>query len=276
MKKFIIISSICTFIISLVVIGSIYIPRALLLMDINYINGFKMPGACYYERTVTIDDHLNNILIRRDNKYDTTSTLTKEEEEESIRIKRNWNVNKIGTETTHEEVKTMYILETCIYDFEGIETYPNIESIYFTETPIVRMDELIGTNNLRELSMTNTELNRISNVENIKDNNEPLNIFIQGDKMRYITQSSYDYISDPNNNVGIFLRDEFLETYATTEDGIDKFMEDSNLEIIADDSEKWKYKMGDGIKYWGDFLTRLALDAENDKRWMYLLDLDGF
>lgn len=151
---------------------------------------------------------------------------------------------------TDENIMQLMLTDTCITDFEGINTYPNLENINISESNLNSMDGLSAMKNLCELNLTNIQLNRLSNIENIKGNTEPLVITYMGTNLRYITQSSYDYISDPKNNVKIVLYDQFSGVYATTDDGMEEFMAKSNLEIVDDEWENWDRFLGDGNYYW--------------------------
>ncbi|WOO86756.1 leucine-rich repeat domain-containing protein [Mollicutes bacterium LVI A0039] len=112
-----------------------------------------------------------------------------------------------------ENLQTLWLSDTKINSFEDLQGIENINELYLNGTDISKMEGLENMNNLWTLDLIDTQITTIENIENIRtDSSSELVIFFDtwkgGKHPESITEESYEYAINPENNISIIIFDD--------------------------------------------------------------------
>ncbi|WOO86768.1 hypothetical protein RZE82_06510 [Mollicutes bacterium LVI A0039] len=112
-----------------------------------------------------------------------------------------------------ENLQTLRLSDTKINSFEDLHGIENINELYLEGTDISKFEGLENMNNLWTLDLSDTQITIIENIENIRtDSSSELVIFFDtwenGKHPKAITEESYEYAINPENNIRIKIFDD--------------------------------------------------------------------
>ncbi|WOO86766.1 leucine-rich repeat domain-containing protein [Mollicutes bacterium LVI A0039] len=112
-----------------------------------------------------------------------------------------------------ENLQTLWLSDTKIDSFDDLEGINSIIELDLDGTDISKIEGLENMNNLASLDLMETQITTIENIENIRtDSTSELVIYFgswgNGKIPENITQESYEYTINPENNIRIEIFDD--------------------------------------------------------------------
>lgn len=155
----------------------------------------------------TFEEFINLHNIQTDEYYHKN---TKTNNEFDIADLRSGNVNTMkGLSEFYyaSQIESLQLNGTCISQISDLDNMTSLNDLFLNDTNIKSMDGLEGLNSLEHIYLDNTKIKTIENVENIRtDTSGKLIIFISG-KVNSITEESYEYVMNPDNQTSISIFD---------------------------------------------------------------------
>lgn len=239
MKKFL---SLRILLFSLVILSAIFY----FLYTLRGYGVESIPCTYFSEYSVGdyIDDNLSNI---NDNFiFDESLTFDSSSYDELLQfeMRDNRNINSmkgLGKLENKNDIEGIDINHTCISSIQGLDEMSSLKAVDLSYNNI---ETTQGVENLEELEVLLLRWNPIETIENIEDirsdTSHELLIQIDDDNLKYITQESYEYIINPENNVRLLLTPEpgGIIRVDNDMDEIEKKYLSEKVEIISDEAEK--------------------------------------
>ncbi|WOO86765.1 hypothetical protein RZE82_06495 [Mollicutes bacterium LVI A0039] len=117
-------------------------------------------------------------------------------------------IKDIGDTSKMENLDVLSLNDTKIRNLDGFANMSNLMGLYLSDTKIRKLEGLENMENLAVLDLSGTKISTIENVENIRSNSSFELVIWVGSLydvkgVKNITQESYEYAINPENNIRI-------------------------------------------------------------------------